>query len=106
MGQKLTIAVPAAVRSDTMEKAAAIPWYGWTSLLASACLVIGGIWDVSWHMSTGRDQILVAPTHRRSVLCYGALFDLRNPDLGNNLDRDAVAKEASVGVLGFCGPHG
>ena len=32
------------------------PWYVWTSLAAVTCIVGGVYWDISLHMSIGRDS--------------------------------------------------
>jgi hypothetical protein len=38
-----------------------IPLYLYATILASLSIIIGLIWDISWHMSIGRDGLLSAP---------------------------------------------
>jgi hypothetical protein len=45
--------VPADVRART--GAWTIPWPLYAVVLASTCIVVGLIWDVSWHRTVGRD---------------------------------------------------
>ena len=39
-----------------------IPWYVWTSLASVSCILVGVYWDISWHMSIGRDTFWT-PAH-------------------------------------------
>src|ERR1700712_776205 len=48
-----------------------IPLYVYAVSLASLFIIIGLIWDISWHMTIGRDKFL-SPPH---ILIYlGAIF--------------------------------
>lgn len=47
------------------------PTYVYASVLASLCIIIGLIWDISWHMSIGRDG-LFSPPHL--VIYLGAII--------------------------------
>jgi len=38
-----------------------IPWYIYSALIATCSIFLGLIWDVSWHMSIGRDTLFSAP---------------------------------------------
>ncbi|EOZ95573.1 hypothetical protein A33Q_2935 [Indibacter alkaliphilus LW1] len=38
-----------------------IPTYVYASVFSSLCIVIGLIWDISWHMSVGRDTLFSPP---------------------------------------------
>ncbi|WKN42968.1 hypothetical protein [Tunicatimonas pelagia] len=38
-----------------------IPWFIYATVFASLCIVVGLIWDISWHMSIGRDGLLSPP---------------------------------------------
>jgi hypothetical protein len=42
-------------------EALGMPWYIYTSLLATASIVIGSSWDISWHLSIGRDSLFSPP---------------------------------------------
>src|SRR6202042_2827165 len=39
-----------------------VPWYIWSLLGAVVSVVIGGYWDISWHISIGRDTFWT-PAH-------------------------------------------
>jgi hypothetical protein len=39
-----------------------LPWFVWTSLASVTCIVVGTYWDISWHMSIGRDSFWT-PAH-------------------------------------------
>jgi hypothetical protein len=38
-----------------------VPWYAWLSLATTAAAVGGEHWDISWHMSIGRDALWTPP---------------------------------------------
>ncbi|MES2734512.1 MAG: hypothetical protein V4714_22380 [Bacteroidota bacterium] len=38
-----------------------IPLYVYATVFASLCIIVGLIWDISWHMSIGRDGLLSPP---------------------------------------------
>jgi len=38
-----------------------IPWYIWACVIAVTSASFGGIWDISWHESIGRDTFWTAP---------------------------------------------
>ena len=53
-----TIAHPApnlATAARTSAERAAIPWYLWAVAFASTSVIVGVIWDISWHRTIGRD---------------------------------------------------
>jgi uncharacterized membrane protein len=39
-----------------------VPWYGHAMVLAATSIVVGLIWDVSWHTTIGRDSFWT-PAH-------------------------------------------
>ncbi|HYL63010.1 MAG TPA: hypothetical protein VE077_10350, partial [Candidatus Methylomirabilis sp.] len=49
-------------------KSVSIPWYIWSNVIAVASSVIGGVWDISWHESVGRDTFWT-PAHMLIYLC-------------------------------------
>jgi hypothetical protein len=53
----MTASVADRVGVDTRDRATAwtIPWPLYAVVLASTCIVVGLIWDVSWHRTVGRD---------------------------------------------------
>lgn len=103
---------PAIVRpgvsSDAPAQAlpARIPWYVWNYLLAAISVTIGGIWDISWHVSIGRDTFW-SPPHLLIYLC-GVLGGLGSAILilQTTFDAGAPLREASIRVWGFRGPLG
>ena len=38
-----------------------MPWYIYTALLATTSIITGLIWDISWHLSIGRDGLFSPP---------------------------------------------
>jgi hypothetical protein len=84
-----------------------IPWYAWTSVLASACISSGLYWDISWHLSIGRDTFWT-PAHlliqfgavlagsAAAIIIFGKTF----------FAHGAEARESSIRILGFWGPLG
>jgi hypothetical protein len=49
------------VETKAKETLRLIPTYVYASVFASLCIVIGLIWDISWHMSVGRDTLFSPP---------------------------------------------
>lgn len=88
-----------------------IPTYVYASVFASFCIAVGLIWDISWHMTVGRDG-LFSPPHLAIYL--GALISglfsgfnvLKISFWGTQTEKDASIKfwgifYASLGGL-FC----
>ena len=86
--------------------AAAIPWPIYTALLASTSIIVGVIWDISWHMTIGRDSFWT-PAHLAIQLggivggLAGTFLVLRTTFAGT-----AEERAASVMIWGFRGPLG
>src|ERR1700731_3890225 len=49
-------------RATTRARVAAIPWDVWCLAAAVTSNTIGGYWDISWHISIGRDTFWT-PAH-------------------------------------------
>src|SRR5579862_10050556 len=83
-----------------------VPWYIWTLFAAVVSVVIGGYWDISWHMSIGRDSFWT-PAHILIQLT-GVLVGIACAYmiLSTTFGRDAATQEASVKIWGFRGPLG
>jgi hypothetical protein len=84
----------------------ATPWYVYTSFLATASAVFGLYWDISWHMSIGRDTFWT-PAHL--MIQFGAVlagFSCAWLILHTTFGGDEAAKRATVGFWGFRGPLG
>ena len=50
-----SVADRAAARSHARASAWSIPWALHSVVFASTCIIVGLIWDVSWHRTVGRD---------------------------------------------------
>jgi hypothetical protein len=87
-------------------RSAAIPWYIWTGVVAVTCSTVGGVWDVSWHRSIGRDSFWT-PAHMLIYLC-GVLAGVVGLWLVYECSsgRDAELRAASVSVFGLRAPFG
>src|SRR5579864_7943758 len=85
---------------------AAIPWYVWSLFAAVVSVVIGGYWDISWHMSIGRDSFWT-PAHMAIQLC-GILagFTCGYLILSCTFGRNPELASAGVSVWRFRGPLG
>ena len=57
-----TIAQPALATATTSADRSAIPWYLWAVAFASTSVIVGVIWDISWHRTIGRDTFWT-PAH-------------------------------------------
>jgi hypothetical protein len=82
------------------------PWYIWCALLAVTSAAIGGSWDISWHMSIGRDTFWT-PAHMAIYLCgvlagiaFGYII------LSTTFLKTAPMRDSSVHIWGFRAPLG
>jgi hypothetical protein len=96
---------PVALESSPPESHA-IPWYVWASALAVTSTSVGLYWDISWHMSIGRDTFWT-PAHLgihfgAIVAGLSSLFLILSTTFGKNPDLRA----RSVKMWGFYGPLG
>ena len=104
MPDSVAIRAPAFVR--TVEQSAAIPWYICLLLIASASDGIGGLWDVSWHMSIGRDSFWTPPHLLIQFCAILGVVTCSIVILKTTFGKDSAARASSVSVLGFRGPLG
>src|ERR1700676_5309057 len=44
------------IEARAVSEIRSIPWYVWSLFAAGGSVVVGGYWDISWHMSIGRDS--------------------------------------------------
>ncbi|HEX3988516.1 MAG TPA: hypothetical protein VHZ30_03735, partial [Verrucomicrobiae bacterium] len=85
---------------------ASLPWYCYAVAFAVACVPLGALWDISWHLSIGRDSFWT-PAHMMiymggsipGMVC-GWLV------LKNTFWSDPREASATVSVWGFRGPVG
>jgi len=101
--------LPAGVVIETAgptTRASSLPWYCYALVLGAACIPIGAIWDISWHLTIGRDSFWT-PAHIMIYLggtlpgCVCGWLVLKGtfwPAPGE--------QEATVRLWGFRGPIG
>lgn len=85
---------------------ASIPWYLWAVVFASTSVVVGVIWDISWHRTIGRDTFWT-PAHM-AIYLGGATAGLACGWLVLRTTFAGSLSERSAGVSfwGFRGPLG
>ena len=83
-----------------------VPWYAWLSLATTAAVVCGEHWDISWHMSVGRDtlwtppHLLIQSGAVLSAIVFGFLI------LRSTFSRDHRFDEECVRIFGLTAPIG
>src|SRR5881628_2316719 len=50
------------LRAAPVASAVSTRWHAYTAVFAAACVMAGVYWDISWHMSIGRDTFWT-PAH-------------------------------------------
>ena len=87
-------------------RTASVPWYITTCVIAITSASTGGIWDISWHKSIGRDTFWTAP-HMLIQLC-GILAGISCGYLilSSTFGHSKAAQAGSVRIWGFRGPLG
>src|SRR5215469_14427033 len=96
----------APARAIASTKTGSIPWYIWFSVTAACCIMSGLYWDISWHMTIGRDTFWT-PAHL--LIQFGAVLAGISSAyliLATTFSHKQSAKESSVRILGFLGPLG
>ena len=91
-------AAMAAVRSSA--------WHAYTAVFAATCVIVGVYWDISWHMSIGRDTFWT-PAHL--VIQAGGLiagFSSGYVALRTTFRGTEDEKQAAVSFWGFRAPLG
>jgi hypothetical protein len=107
MAQSFPLDISSSARpAEIASRAAAVPWHVWTGAIAVTSITFGLYWDISWHMTIGRDTFWT-PAHLAihfggilaAITCMYLIFS-------TTFARDASARDASVRVWGFSGPLG
>jgi hypothetical protein len=82
------------------------PWHAPTVVIAAVCVMVGVYWDISWHMSIGRDSFWT-PAHLL-IQAGGLVAGLTSGyvALRTTFGRDQRAWDASVSFWGFRAPLG
>ena len=95
-----------AETTKTRARVAAIPWHVWCLAAAVTCDAFGGYWDISWHISIGRDTFWTLP--HMMVYMAGILSGIAcgYAILTTTFGSSRELKEQSVAIWGFRGPLG
>lgn len=86
--------------------ASTIPWPLYAVVLASTCIVVGLIWDVSWHRTVGRDTFWTLAHVLEQLAAVIAGLSCGWIVLRTTFGGSPEAKAQSVRFWGFQGPLG
>ena len=102
----VTALSPSATARRICERAMAVPWHISAVLFASTSMVIGVIWDISWHMTIGRDTFWT-PAHL-AIYVGGVVGGLASGFvvLKTTFAGSEQERATSVRFWGFRGPLG
>src|SRR5215469_12142403 len=108
MAETIPFGQPVQARAGALADASleSIPWTMWCMVAGIASGVIGGHWDISWHMSVGRDtfwtpaHIMIQMTGVLVGVACGYMI------LTATFGGDKTEQNASVKIWGFRGPLG
>ncbi len=102
-----------AAQSQTRRSTAAAvrlaTWPMYATLFASTCIVVGIIWDISWHRTVGRDTFWTYPHVLEQIAAITSGVGCGWLVLQTTFARSAAAAEMraeSVKIWGFRGPLG
>src|SRR5438094_2683645 len=92
----LALELPRVERVAAAARAEAVPWYAWCLAGASTSVMVGAYWDISWHISIGRDTFWT-PAHM-AIYFGGVLAGLSCAILilSTTFSSDARARDAAV----------
>jgi len=93
-------------QDKTVAVRTAVPWYIWACALAVTSASFGGVWDISWHESIGRDTFWTAPhlfIHFGGILAGAAsAWLIFHTTFGGS----PAERAGAVRIWGFHGPLG
>src|SRR5271163_71721 len=95
-----------AAQSRAGSLTTAIPWFVWSGVVAVSSISFGLYWDISWHMTIGRDTFWT-PAHL--LIQFGGILAVITCCyliFSTTLSHDPATQSASVKVWGFRGPLG
>ena len=107
----MATATTAYANSIAVTQTSSVGWYIWAGVAGVVSAYIGGVWDVSWHRTIGRDSFLT-PAHVLIYLCgitaavvcgYLILYTTFGRARTAGVDE---LRAQSVSVLGFRAPLG
>ena len=109
MAHSISVSAPLQAQTgQTAAKTLSIPWYIWCAVAGVVSALIGGLWDISWHMSIGRDSFWT-PAHvaiymNAILVGIASGYLILSATFGGHAA--AQIKSASVRIWGFSGPLG
>jgi hypothetical protein len=108
MHMSIAAALPRASQREQVEAPgrAAPAWPLYAVTLSSACIVVGLLWDISWHSTIGRDSFWTAPHLLEQLGAVVAGVSCGWLVLDTTFAGAAAARAASVRFWGFRGPLG
>lgn len=101
-----TAAAPTLANSHDPAANSGVFWPLYATLFASAAIVVGLIWDISWHRTIGRDTFWSPPHVLEQLAALVAGVSCGWLVLRTTFGSDAAAKQSSIRVWGFYGPLG
>lgn len=108
MGQAAAFGTPMqrGASAGTFAATDSVPWTIWCMIAGMVSGMIGGPWDIAWHMSIGRDTFWT-PAHIM-IQMTGVLVGIACAYmiLSTSFGHDAGAQSAAVKIWGFRGPLG
>src|SRR5215468_4905767 len=108
MSQAIPVGLPLQGRAvaHAAPEAKSIPWTIWFMVAGIFSGLVGGVWDISWHMSIGRDTFWT-PAHI-AIQMTGVLVGIACAYmiLTTTFAGESSAQGSSVKMWGFRGPLG
>ena len=94
------------VPAERETASAALPWYVLAMAVGATSIVVGVLWDISWHRTIGRDTFWT-PAHM-AIYLGGVLGGLCGGwlALSTTFGKDVAAQQAAVRFWGFRAPLG
>ena len=93
-------------RTESRATTTTTPWVLYAVLFSSTCIVVGLIWDISWHMTVGRDTLWTAPHVLEQIGASVAGLACGWLVLKTTFAGSADERARSVRFWGFRGPLG
>jgi hypothetical protein len=93
-------------RAEGADPTDGTPWVLYAVLFASTCIVVGLIWDISWHMTIGRDTLWSPPHVIEQIGASVAGLACGWLVLKITFAGTAAERDRSVRFWGFRGPLG